>query len=1165
MTQLTIGELLRRHRLDAALTQKELAEMIDYDHSTVSRIERGTQIPKLEYIERFIEVMKLSDEATQEIWTVFRGEQGTSIDELNTARPQDWGEAPDVSAFYGRYEDLVELTRWIIDDHCRLIAILGMGGIGKTALATKLAKQTADKFEYVIWRSLRNAPPLMEILTDCIQFLSDQQDVEMSEDADKGITRLIKHLDAHHCLVILDNAEAILKEDQAGHYRPDNEEYGRLLQRIGESSHQSCVLLTSREKPREVGQLEGVKAPVRSHQLVGLELEEGKQILAGKGLVGSTEAWAVLVNHYSGNPLALSLVAEMIREVYASNIDVFLTDGEVIFGRVGDVIGEQFTRLSSLEKSVMYWLAIEREPVSRETLLDNLVELVSKRELMVALRSLRRRSLIEQSGFDFTPQNVVMEYLTDRLVGQVCEEVKSENISLFNSHALIKAQAKEYVRKSQIRLILKPVTDQMLSVFGEAAIANRLMQILSTLRKAQPRQAGYAGGNVINLLSCLEHNISNCNFSYLSVWQAFLQGVNLQDVNFSHTDFTNSIFSETFGRVYSVAFSPSGMLLAAGTANSEIYLWKALDDQQLFNCVGHLDRIFSVAFSPDSSMLASGSFDQTIRLWDVGTQQCHKVLRGHTDLIYSVAFSPDGNTLASGSFDQTIRLWNAKSGQCLSVLKGHTDSIMSVAFCPDGDTVASGSFDHTIRLWNVRSGQCLKVLRGHTNRVRSVAMSSDSNLVASSGDDQTVRLWDVNTGHCLKILQGHTNRVYSIAFSPNNHLLVSSGDDQTVRLWEVDTGQSHNILSGHTNFVRAVAFSPDSRVLATGSFDQTVRLWDVGTGQHVKTLQGQINGVFVAAFSPDSSALASSSGDQTIQLWDVDAGACLKALQGHTNVVASVAFGPEGRTLVSGGYDRTVRLWNVATGECLHAFQGHTDIVWSVAFNPKGSMVASGSYDYTVQLWKTNLGEHLHSLQGHTNRVISVAFNPDGSILASGSGDQTIRLWDVKTGQCLTVLQGHANLVSSVAFSPDGRIVASASYDRTVRLWDADTGQCLYTFLGQSNEVLWIAFNSDSRTLVSGSNDGIVQWWRVDTGKCIKTLRSHAHLRKPVAISSHGHILASGIDDDSIKLWKVRTGECLKTLQTDRLYERMNITNATGLTEAQKASLKALGAIEDEP
>ncbi len=122
-----------------------------------------------------------------------------------------------------------------------------MGGIGKTALVVKIVRQLQNQFEYVIWRSLRNAPPLETLLNELVPFLSQQQETEAK------MGKLLQCLQNSRCLVILDNLEAILQAGKrAGEYRPGYERYGELLRLVGETTHQSCLLLTSPKKTSRI-------------------------------------------------------------------------------------------------------------------------------------------------------------------------------------------------------------------------------------------------------------------------------------------------------------------------------------------------------------------------------------------------------------------------------------------------------------------------------------------------------------------------------------------------------------------------------------------------------------------------------------------------------------------------------------------------------------------------------------------------------------------------------------------------------------------------------------------------------------------------------------------------------------------------------------------------
>lgn len=170
-----------------------------------------------------------------------------------------------------------------------------MGGIGKSTLVTKVAQGVVGEvngarvlptspttsFTHIIWRSLRNAPPLATLLADLLDLLSDHQETKGDR------SRLLHWLREKRCLMVLDNIETILQAgDHAGYYREGYADYGELIRLLGETPHQSCVLLTSREKPAEIAALEGLDGSTRTLQLSG-SVATAIALIRQKGLQGT--------------------------------------------------------------------------------------------------------------------------------------------------------------------------------------------------------------------------------------------------------------------------------------------------------------------------------------------------------------------------------------------------------------------------------------------------------------------------------------------------------------------------------------------------------------------------------------------------------------------------------------------------------------------------------------------------------------------------------------------------------------------------------------------------------------------------------------------------------------------------------------------------------------
>ena len=1179
------NDRLRDERERRNWTQAQVAELLNIDPKTVSRWECGKSSPSFSSCDK---LCKLYKKNLEELGLIHKGKpvpkvinsSESVVSHLHNAGrienplEEQRSAVPRQQAFYGREKELEQLRHLILGEPAvQCLAILGIGGVGKTSITIELVERIKGEFEYFNWYSFQTPAEetFSNIMTDCLRYFSKKPAKDAESDTNSKLESFITCLEKHRCLLILDNFESLLKSGSlAGEFADGYKEYGKLLNLVCSRPRRSCLILTSREKPDEVALQEGMV--VKSWLLSGVEDEDARKILRDKGLMVKNDAWRRLAQLYSGNPFALQLASAPIRDVFGGDIEAFLNSLEekqekvAVVSVVHDLLAQQFQRLSDMEKEVMYWLAIEREPVHMQKLREDILQIAAKPDLLNVLESLLRRSLIERKNVTrFGLQPLVMEYMTNQLVQGVYEEIDRQQIVLLESHALIKAETEDYVRREQMRCILAPLKEKLLANFNRQEIEDRLQNLLTTLREEGPQKSGYTAGNILNLLLYLDYDPRGYDFSSLTVRQAYLREKGLREVNFAHANLSGSVFTDTFGSVLSVALSPDGKLLAAGMANAEVRIWQMEKRTLLHTCRGHTDWVRSVAFSADGKIVASGSHDRTIRLWDVDTGQCTGIITEHENRVRAVTFGPvdEKPLLASSSDDKTIRIWDIQTRTCLYVLPGHCDKVNAIAFSPDDHTLVSVSHDETIRVWDVDGGYLLKELRGHGGWIWSVAFSSDGNTLACGNEDGTISLWNMHSYHCFQTLTGgHSARVNTVAFSPRRDILVSGSDDETIQLWNVGTGRSQPLV-GHINGIRSVSVSYDGSIIVSGSDDETVRIWDANNNQRLYTLQGYSSWVYSVAFNSAASPLLASGGeDMRVRLWDARTGERLLSLHGHTHRVRAVTFSSDNSKIASASDDQTVRIWEVETGLCLSLLRGHKVRLRSVAFSPDNSKIASASDDQTVRIWEVETGMWIATLPEHSSRVYSVAWSRDGNFLASSSEDEKICLWDARTYELLRVFSGHKGRVYAVSFSPDSAFLVSGGSDLIVRLWEVSTGTCVREMRGHSRRICSVAYSPDGQMLASASDDRTTRLWSATTGELLRTISGHSSRVCSVAFFDKA-LLSTGSYDGTIKLWNPQTGEQVSILRSERPYERMNITDIRGLTAAQKAMLKILGAEEE--
>lgn len=460
----------------------------------------------------------------------------------------DWEDAMDVPAFYGRERECSQLNQWIVTDRCQLVAILGMGGMGKTTIAIELVQAlqasaetttAADRFSQIVWRSLLNAPLLKELLPELINTLTldsatrlDQFQLELMPETVTGqIELLLAVCHTFRCLIVLDNAESILQAGApVGQYRDGYADYGDLFNSLARIAHQSCLLLTSREKPAEISKNEAISDKVRTLVLPGLTADAGQQIFVDRSCQPiSPVTWAEIDRYCGGNPLAFQLIAAAVQEVAdgdVSEIYPYLQSSTLDLADINMLLEQQWERLTAAEQQVMYWLAICREPmkiIDLEGLLHPdwhypqpsdyqpifpVEQLPPNSSLLTVLHSLRRRNIIfgsakaEQHQRYWSLRPMVMEYVTGRFVDQISIEIEQQTPFLLNTHPITQANTKDYLRQAQLHLILLPAIDKLRASIGNAQqIDAHLRLILANWQISHPHQPGYLADNLLNLLT----------------------------------------------------------------------------------------------------------------------------------------------------------------------------------------------------------------------------------------------------------------------------------------------------------------------------------------------------------------------------------------------------------------------------------------------------------------------------------------------------------------------------------------------------------------------------------------------------------------------------------------------------------------------------------------
>jgi WD40 repeat protein/serine/threonine protein kinase len=506
-------------------------------------------------------------------------------------------------------------------------------------------------------------------------------------------------------------------------------------------------------------------------------------------------------------------------------------------------------------------------------------------------------------------------------------------------------------------------------------------------------------------------------------------------------------------------------------------------------------RMWSIAWSPDGRQIATGD-DRAVQVWDTETRTRLLTLP-HGDTVYWIAYSADGARIFTACGDGAVRVWDAATGLLVLELRAGRQAWRYTVAAISGNMVtAMDGTGTSLHVWDTRTGEQLATLSGDGAERASIAWSKDGRWLAASGGDD-VRVFDARTWTEVVRIPGAS--IQCLDFDPAGARLAVGTKSGDASMWDIPSGARLRHLREVGEPVDQVAFAPVGDLIAVATRDGSMQVWHDGKPQRSITTRSRI---YALEFDPWGTSVLAATGEGTIVVADPTSDLVSAVLEGPSGLMIDAHFDPISRRIAGVSWDGTARVWNADPTYLRGGVLTEAPIPVGSQRNrtsPDGRLeITIPANDNPPELWTLKPSRHrLAPLNGHSGHVRSARFVDGEDVAVTAGADGTARLWDTRTGALVQTFRSSG--ASASRYLADAALHASlvvaGGGDGALRFWDRATGEQIWTLQASRSAIIGVDFAGDD--VVSHDAEGHVARWVLASPKAV--IRDATRIRATVA------------------------------------------------------------------